>query len=360
MVLVFLHNLWGWFVLARALFGFDAFFFLYGQTITNSRLELWLLKRAYKRIVFIYVGSDSRPPFIDGGRFPLSDGAPDIALVNVLARQCKRRIRLHEKFADYLVNAPATAQFHERKFINWFAMGIPNDSVQSDGQPLSSDCVRILHSPSNPAVKGSQEIHTIIDRLQKKGYPIKFVKVEGMPYEVVLRELSVCDFVVDQLYSDSPLAAFASEAAFAGKPAVVGGYFAKAVASYLQPQDMPPSLFVLPADIEAAIERLVIDRAFRLELGAKARRFVTTHWTAKAVAERYLKLLNDDIPENWWFDPMDVRYVRGCGMPQAHASRLVRELIARYGVRSLQVADKPELEQAFVRLAATPEHREDA
>ena len=184
--------------------------------------------------------------------------------------------------------------------------------------------------------------------------------IEGMPYELVLRELSACDFVVDQLYSDTPLAVFATEAAFAGKPAVVGGYFAREVASYLQPQDRPPSLFVMPAHIEAAIERLIIDRAFRLELGAKARRFVTTHWTAKAVAERYLKLLSDDIPENWWFDPGHVRYVRGCGMPQAHASRLVRELIERFGVSSLQVADKQELEQAFIRLAAAPEYPEDA
>lgn len=48
--LVLLHNTWGWLIFIRSLPRFNAFFFLGGQTITNSNLELWLLKCLRKKM----------------------------------------------------------------------------------------------------------------------------------------------------------------------------------------------------------------------------------------------------------------------------------------------------------------------
>lgn len=355
LLLVAAHDLWGWLVLARVLFRFDAFLFVYGQTITNSHFELWLLKKLGKKLIFIYVGSDSRPPYIDGGSFPgeVTDAIPRPEALLAVTRRCKRRLRLHETYGDYLVNSPATAHFHQRPYINWFAMGIPKTLalLLAEAAPRTAS-VRILHGPSNPLVKGSAIILAVIERLREKGYPIELVKIEGMPNERVLRELAQCDFVVDQLYSDTPLAAFATEAAFFAKPAVVGGYFASQVADYLAADDIPPSLFVPPEELEAAVERLIRDPALRRELGEKARQFVATRWSTRAVAERYWRLLNDDVPDHWWCDPRAVRYVEGCGMPRGRAQRLIGALVDRFGAQALQVSDKPELEAALVALAA--------
>lgn len=351
---VLVHSLWGWLVFLYAVASFDAFVFLYGQTITNTGFELWLLRSLNKKIIFIYVGSDVRPPYIDGGWFPDVGREPDIARAYKLAQQYKRKLRLHERYSDYLVNSPSTAQYHERRYVNWFSMGIPKCIVPL--QPAHTkylDEVNVLHCPSNPVVKGSAEIRAIVERLKAKGIPIRLTLIEGEPNETVLRELAQCDLVVDQLYSDTPLAVFATEAAFFGKPAVVGGYFADEIGTLLGPGDLPPSLFVPPEKVEAAIERLVTDHALRCQLGERARAFVTERWAAAEVAGRYLRLLTDDVPASWWCDPKSVRYVCGCGMPKRLSSHLVAALIRRYGVASLQVADKPELEEAFLRFAAS-------
>jgi glycosyltransferase involved in cell wall biosynthesis len=366
LLLVAAHDLWGWLVLLRVITRFDAFIFIYGQTITNSAFELWLLKRLGRKIVFVYTGSDSRPPYMDGGWFPggVEDDLPSPATLLSTARRCKRKLRLHERYADYLVNSPATAHFHERPYINWFALGIPKAlpiCPRIDPQPAGRPGpVRVLHGPSNPLVKGTAEILDVLDRLRHKGHSIELVKIQGMPNEVVLQELARCDFIVDQLYADTPLAAFSTEAAFFGKPAVVGGYFAEAIEQCLEPADIPPSLFVVPDDLEMAIERLVVDSAFRLQLGEQARQFVLSRWSLTAVAGRYLQLLRDDIPNQWWCDPAEVRYLSGCGLPKGRSRRLVALLIDHFGASALQVQDKPELESALVEFARVREEQSDA
>lgn len=354
---VLVHQIWGWLVLVSSLPRFDAFIFLFGNTITNSRLELWLLKLLRKRLIFVYVGSDARPPFIDGVWFPAGgEEEPDTAKARAMAMRFKRKLRLHEYYADFLVNSPSTAQYHEKKFINWFAMGLPkvapvDHSTLDAAGSLRDGSVRILHSPSSPAVKGSSAIVEAVERLRARGHAIELVKIEGVSNEVVLRELARCDFVIDQLYSDTPMAAFATEAAHYGKPAVVGGYFAEEIADVLRPEWIPPSLFVTPKTLEAAVERLVVDRDFRETLGRRAREHVKTRWSASQVAGRYLELIHGRAEAAWWCDPQNVLYVRGCGMPQAHAARMVRAMIERYGIAVLQVPDKPRLEQAFAELA---------
>ncbi len=366
LLLVAAHDLWGWLVLLRVITRFDAFIFIYGQTITNSAFELWLLKRLGKKIVFVYTGSDTRPPYMDGGWFPgrVGDDLPSPAALLSTVRRCKRKLRLHERYADYLVNSPATAHFHERPYINWFSLGLPKalpvcPAVASrDGG--SRAAVRVLHGPSNPLVKGTAEILEVLERLRRKGHAIELVKIQGMPNEVVLQELARCDFIVDQLYADTPLAAFATEAAFFGKPAVVGGYFAEGIKQCLEPADLPPSLLVAPDDLESAIERLVVDSAFRLQLGEQARQFVLSRWSLTGVAGRYLQLLNDDIPGRWWCDPAEVRYLSGCGLPQERSRRLVALLLEHFGASALQVQDKPGLERALVEFAKVAGEPADA
>jgi len=366
LLLVATHDLWGWLVLLRVITRFDAFIFIYGQTITNSAFELWLLRRLGRKIVFVYTGSDSRPPYMDGGWFPgrVADELPLPTTLLSTVRRCKRKLRLHERYADYLVNSPATAHFHERPYINWFALGIPKALPVFPGiapqHAGRSGPVRVLHGPSNPLVKGTAEILEVLDRLRRKGHSIELVKVQGMPNEVVLQELAHCDFIIDQLYADTPLAALATEAAFFGKPAVVGGYFAGVIDQCLDSADVPPSLFVAPDDLEMAIERLVVDSAFRLQLGEQARQFVLSRWSLAGVAGRYLQLLNDDIPGQWWCDPAAVHYLSGCGLPQGRSRKLVALLLEHFGASALQVQDKPWLESALVEFAGVDEEQANA
>ena len=78
------------------------------------------------------------------------------------------------------------------------------------------------------------------------------------------------------------------------------------------------------------------------------------------MAGRYLQLLSDDIPGQWWCDPADVRYLSGCGLPQGRSRRLVGLLLEHFGASALQVSDKPGLERALVEFARVSEEPADA
>lgn len=88
-----------------------------------------------------------------------------------------------------------------------------------------------------------------------------------------------------------------------------------------------------------------------MDLGVRARDFVTRAWAPEAVAARYLAVLRDEIDPAWSFDPRTLDYVGGVGMHEERARHLVRSVIERGGRQALQLADKPALEQAFVDFA---------
>lgn len=351
---VFIHGLWGWLVLLSALRRYDVFIFLYGQTITNSEFELWLLHKAGRKIIFAGVGSDTRPPYIDGGLFAgqVDDDIPDPGYLVRQTMLCKARLKLQERYATYWINSPAASHFHEKPFIAWPALGIPRNlpvgspQVRVDGAP-----VRVLHSPSSPLAKGTPLILDAIERLRARGYDIDFVLVQNLPNHQVLQELQCCDFVVDQLYSDAPMAGFATEAAYFGKPAVVAGYFSSYVYRCLKTEDIPPSLFVLPENLESAIEQLIVDVDERLELGKRAKFFVQSRWNVEAVASRFFRILSDDVPDDWWMDPKDFCYLEGCGLHRERSRKLVKSVIDHAGVAALQLTDKPLFERAFCEFA---------
>jgi len=169
-----------------------------------------------------------------------------------------------------------------------------------------------------------------------------------MPNSTVLKNLQNCDFVVDQLYSDTPMAGFAAEAAFCGKPAIVGGYYTD---EDLKMSNIPPSLHCHPEKVEQAIEQLIINLEFRLELGQKAKSFVENYWAPKKVAERYLRLINENIPDEWQCNPNKINYLYGGGLPDWKTKLIIRKMIEKYGIKSLQLSDKAYLEKQFKEFA---------
>ena len=344
-------------LLAWSLGRFDAFVFGFGTTILYGH-ELPLLRALGKRMVFVFNGSDARPSYVDGADMAASLGRTADDCIRMTRRKKATLLRI-ERYAHAVVSQPAFSHFFERPVVDFFRMGIPSmPQATATGSRAADGEIRILHSPSNPEVKGSARIRQVVEELIAAGLPLRLIELRGVPNAVVRTEIERADLVIDQLYSDAPMVGFATEAAHAGVPAIVAGYAWPELRRTYPGDQMPPVEQAHPDELAAAVRRLAEDEEHRRSLGARARRFVRETWAPARIAERYLAVLGGQIPLDWLYDPRALRYVRGVGLTEERARALVRSVIERGGRGALHLADKPALEQAFVDFAHGDGERE--
>lgn len=344
-------------LLMHAIAAFDVFIFSGGTTLLFGR-DLWLLKLFRKRVIIVFHGSDARPPYLNAV-WVGTDGAFDVDVCVRETRAIKRKLRTIERYADVIVNHSMSSHLHARPVVNWLRIGIPFETTAqaTQGAAVTDGTVVIVHAPTRPGPKGTPLIESAIASLQAKGHPIRFVKLIDRPHAQVLKALSECDFVVDELFSDTTMASFAAEAAAFGKPAIVGMEGYDSLRRHTSPEVIPPALVCRADGVESAIERLILDREYRLALGLEAQRFLEQHWSTERVAARFLRLTSGDIPTDWWFDPSTIDYLHGWGLTDSRAREVIRVILDRYGPSALEVADKPALQRALVEFAAAPAKR---
>ena len=323
----------------------DAVLLGYGSRIF-SRYDLPLLRAVGKPVVCSFNGSDSRPPYVDGF---LSRPNSTPVHIRRATKRTIRRIRWHERFATAIVSHAPSSQLHRRPFVPSFVMGSPTQQIVQTPpvRDRADGPIRILHSPSNPDLKGSSVIAAAVEHVKARGYAIEFSEIRGRPNREVIEALEDCDLVIDQIYSDQPLASFAAEAASLGVPALVCGYAADDPGAALT---RVPSFFVQPEQLEATLVALLENDEARIAMGAEAYAFVSDVWHPRSVAERYLRLINGQPDPDWLLDPRVVTYPLGCGLSRDAVAAIVSQLVARYGRAALGVDDKPELERRLLEL----------
>jgi glycosyltransferase involved in cell wall biosynthesis len=346
----FLAHAW---LFAWALVRYDVFIFGGGDTLLRRR-ELPILRRLGKRVIWVFTGSDHRPPYLNGRwvRSALANGPTELLRAT---DETAQRVRIAEKYADVIVAAASSAQFHTRPFVQFIAIGIATPdggSIPDRPSIFRARGVRILHCPSDPVSKGTSIIRRHIGTLRDAGREIDYVEITGKPNSEVLAALAECDFAIDELYSDTPMAVFATEAARFSKPVVVAGYYARQYRHDLESQgEIPPTLFCEPDQVAESIGRMVDDASFRTELGRRAFEFVSQHWSPEQVARRYLRLIDGDIAAEWWGDPLSNDYVMGWGLTETLWREGLRLLVRVAGVDRLAVAASPALRAAIERVA---------
>lgn len=326
----------------------DVFIFSGFSSFLGFR-ELPLLRFFGKEIIVVFLGSDARPPLFSGRHLDDMGALLAPAVIYAESKCMVHKIRKIEKYADVIVNHTATAQFFSREFVRFMAMGMPiNSNIKTkisrvNGNPSQS--IRILHAPSRPIAKGSLVLREIIEGLRVDGYLIDFIELVGVPNSEVLKELEQCDFIIDELYSDVPLAMFGTEAAIFCKTVIVGGNYANQFAQDNQDAQCPPSIYVDPNQIKQAIKILLDDAELRKRLGEQAFQFVTCNWNSKKVAENYLKLIDREIPKHWISNPRDLDYCFGWGLSKENWQKQVSEYVAQLGDDALMFNCNPRLKQ---------------
>jgi hypothetical protein len=329
--------------------------FIFGSRTSFFQLrELPFLRWLGKSVVFVFTGSDARPPSIDGADMDPALGRSIDDCIR-LAHAKKRQIAQIERWSTAVVGHALYLHLCEQPAAGFEILGLAQPVLATypalEPEPPEPP-IRIVHSPSNPSVKGSELVRIAVDRLIAEGLPLELIEIRSLPNREVHEQLQRCHFVIDQLYSDVPMSAFCAEAARYGKPAVVGSYGWEEIERLIPDGHRAPVEQCHPDDIGSAVRRLATDAAHRRSLGLAARRFVE-EWAGEAVARRYLRLLAGERPPEWMEDPSAVRYVHGVGLSESRAREIVAAVVRDGGLGALQVSDKPALEAAFQEFIGT-------
>ena len=344
-----LHRLGMAWLFLDALRRYDAFVFRAGDSFFALR-DLPLLRRLGKPVIVIFFGTDSRPSYLNGAEIAAGQDGAQASAATAAKRRMVERIERH---ATHVVCHPMSAQLHRRTAVAFLEMGIPRRPARGNVPPAAvASPVRFLHAPSRPDDKGTALIQRSVDGIRAEGIDIELRIVTGRPNAEVLAAIEACDAVIDQLYSDTPMATLAAEAATLARPAIVGGYGWDALRAVTREANLPPTHLCHPDDLGNAIRRLATDDAYRRELGERARAFVEQRWAPEWVARRYLALLSGEAPADWWFEPAAIDHVHGAGASEEAVRQSVRRVLAAAGVAGLHLEDKPHLVERLLSLVS--------
>lgn len=327
-----------------ALFRVDAVILITNRSFFRSGFDVRLFRLVGIRIVRLFVGSDSRPRYLDGCHDALLDERTRSQYALWLEAAVRRqfsKVERASRWADVVIENPLCGHFQRRPFVNWFCVGFPHDERAFGGVSDRDPDARfvVMHCPSTLATKGTERIEAAIETLQAEGHSLEYVRITGMPRAEVLRALPRCDLLVDQLYSDSPMAAVASEAAAFCKTVLVGGYGWAELERVLPAGEVPPTIRIRPEDFEKELRALITGPRHE-DSARRAYAFVNGHWSSDAVAERLAILLDPggSIPDAWMCDPTAIRYWEGYGAPREHRQRVLDCFVRERGSAALCAA----------------------
>jgi hypothetical protein len=209
---------------------FDVFHFNFGSTLVDFRsygIHLWDLPFYPKnrKIIFTYNGCDARQKYKTMQRVRFASCYEEkcySGMCNSGTRDKirEKRIRIVSKYAhhifavnpDLLYFLPETiTTFLPYSIASWY-------EIQSIPYKIDRK-IKILHSPTNQAAKGSQYIIQALENLKKR-YNIEIVLVDKVPNKEALDIYKQADLVVDQVLAGW-YGGLAVEAMKMGKPIAV-------------------------------------------------------------------------------------------------------------------------------------------
>jgi len=99
----------------------DIFIFSYNSSFLWL-YDLPILKFFNKKIIFVYHGSDSRPPYLSGNY--INNGF-SLNFVKKFSHWVYKKNKTVENYSDHIISLPSSGQFFSRKLINFLWIGLP-------------------------------------------------------------------------------------------------------------------------------------------------------------------------------------------------------------------------------------------
>lgn len=312
----------------------DVFIFSFRSSfcVVRSFADWRVLRLFGRRVVCMCHGGDVRPPYLDATH--PADSAQDIIRHT---RRMARACRAMERGADAVICNPAFAHFFSRPVVNVFRVGIPAPAQTAAPPRRSAGGAPVLvHCPSSMAVKGSAEIARMVKELVAEGVSVDYRELSGVPHAEVLATLAGADVAVDQLWSDTPMPGFATEAARYGVPCVVGGSVAEWIRRWTAHAAFALDNVVPPRAVKERLRVLLTDAEERRRTAHAAREFVDRHRRPQVVAERLLRVARGELPPQWYCAPQAAP-VAGIGLSRHAVRQRIRAVVDAGGLSALCV-----------------------
>lgn len=281
---------------------YNLFHFNYGSTIINypkfgiNNLDLFLFKK--DRVFVTYNGSDARNYYnqFKGKSIVDSEYLRQLTIPPKKVKIINKRIKRFAKIAkhNFFLNPdlknflPDNSSFIPYTIAHW-------DMIKNHPPVINNDRIKIVHAPTRRLLKGTNFITSAIKNLELL-YPssIEFILVENLSNDDAMNIYTSADLVIDQLIIGW-YGAFSVECMKMGKPIMV--YIHEEDLVHIPSEmakDLMDSVFNTNiVDIQADIERIILNKQILLEYSQKSTYYVEK-WhnpvsVAKLMNQYYLK-----------------------------------------------------------------------
>ena len=245
-----------------------------------------ILKKAGIPMLMSFGGGDARPLAMANALNPYfykeNNKVQDLIIT--------ARYKSWSKNIKFCATEPEMAKYAAPHFEKVFTFRQPVDlkKIVSVIPSAENTCPVVLHIPTEPWVKGTEEIINAVKALKDKGMVFEFRLKRLLTQEQMYKEIIDCDVYIDELKCGSH-GVTSVETMAAGKPTV----------TYIRPdliEDFPESLPLVianPDTIESVLRRLIEDPELRRDIGIASRAYVEKYHDVNVVTDNLLKIYHE-------------------------------------------------------------------
>ncbi|QWV97029.1 glycosyltransferase [Geomonas nitrogeniifigens] len=306
----------------------DVFIFQWARTsLLPNHADYPFIKKAGKKIISCFVGSDVRDTgaykqwYVDGRRFLEKLPFPEDPVVNPLFS-----MRMAELHSEIILSQPNQSVLGVRPYHHFFLpmeLSLYRQHIPAREVPV------VVHAPSKSWLKGTDVIMAALETLKQQGVRYELRFLEGLPNDVVIKELINADVLIDELYF--PLHGKLSLEGLACGCAVVNGDRE----DYEPFPAERPFWYVNPDNIVERLRQLLTDRDLRIRLALEGGPYMKMHHDHVRVMQRVMDKLEQG--ENCRCDHYPTFFTGGYRLPDGEAipAELVgatTQLVRRWGL----------------------------
>lgn len=274
----------------------DIFFFTYNSSFFPDKRDFALLKKAGKKIVVNFCGTDIRwkpamnQEFDKHNMYSIPyDGFYD---ENVSVLRQLDALRVAEKYADIILSLPNQSQLAIRPYHNFFYPicldEIEENSTQRKDKPV------VAHAPSVRNIKGTKYVLDVFERLQQDGVIFEPLLIENMSYSEALEAYKKTDLLVGQMFC--PGGGKQSFELLAGGKVVLTCMGYDAGYPQFEKKEECPIIDVNKDNLYDVLKDTIENYELRQSLAKKGRAYVDKYHNAYKLCENIINELNADTP----------------------------------------------------------------